>query len=72
MCLFAYFKKKGFCGREDIFLSSPIICEKKTVSCGREDPALCAVRPPVNITFLEKAQCVEKVAQSYINPTLQS
>ena len=26
---------------------------EKTGLCGREDPALSAVRPPVNITFLE-------------------
>ena len=37
------------------------LVKKKTGLCGREDAALSAVRPPVNITFLEMALVLKRL-----------
>ena len=41
---------------------------EKTGLCGREDQALSAVRPPVNITFLEMAFLLKRLSTSIANP----
>ena len=47
-------KKVGFCGREDLFWSSTFLVEKKGL-CGHQNPALSAVRNPLDITCLKMA-----------------
>ena len=38
--------------------------------CGREDPALSAVRPPANITFLEMALLLKRLPAPGLGPLI--
>ena len=54
-------KKKQDSGREDVFFYLHRFLVKKTGLCGREDSALSAVRPSVDIRFLEMALVLKRL-----------
>ena len=51
-----------------VFLSEK---KKKTGLCGCEDPALSAVRPPVNVTFLEMALVLKSLSTAGIHEAMK-
>ena len=61
MCSFAYFKEKtGLYADVKTFSFHQFLVEKAGL-CGGKDPALSAVRPPVNTTFLEMALALKRL-----------